>query len=419
MVVAQTGRTIATGQESALQDFVHRLAKSPQARRRRAVHVHLSRLHPSRRREHHIRIASSSFDSILKRYDGQVFVLSNGDLIFVVANASVGDVNEVVEKLQEMFYEDPLVHDIGAEGSSSRFVTWYNLQREFETFSRLCDHLAQERIRNDKLNAKWTADEDLIDTVIRPKHLTDAISRLETMDILPLIHRQTICLLSPGEPVRTVFSELYVSMAELSRQLLPDVEITTNRWLLQFLTEMLDVRMLQLISSDGVPDLDGPFSLNINISSMLSNSFLEFDSALRNRAPGTVILEIQKIDLFSDMASFIFARDFARERGYRVCLDGLSHLTFPFIDRSRLGADLVKVIWSPDMAQERADGLRTTLKDLVMKRDPGRVILCRCDSREAIEWGSSVGIRLFQGRIVDSIYAKSQQAGAPKQAAAS
>jgi len=416
MVAAQTGRTIATGQESALQDFVHRLAKSPQARRRRAVHVHLSRLHPSRRREHHIRIASSSFDSILKKYDRQVFVLSNGDLIFVVANASIGDVNEVVEKLQEMFYEDPLVHDAGVDGRSGRFVTWYNLQREFEKFSEMCDQLAQERIRRDRINANSGIDGSPTDNTIRPKELTDAITRLAEIDVLPFIQRQTVCLLAPGEPIRTVFSELYVSMAKLSRQLLPNGEITSNRWLLQFLTEILDARMLHLLANDGVPDLDGPFSININVSSLLSNSFLEFDSALKHRAPGTVILEIQKIDIFSDMASYIFARDFARERGYRVCLDGLSHLTFPFIDRSRLGADLVKVIWSPDMAQKRTDDLKNTLKDLVMRRDPGRVILCRCDSREAIEWGSSLGIHLFQGRIVDSIN-RAQQSEQTKHAA--
>ena len=31
-----------------------------------------------------------------------------------------------------------------------------------------------------------------------------------------------------------------------------------------------------------------------------------------------------------------------------------------------------------------------------------RVILCRCDSADAIGWGQSVGIRLFQGHYIDS-----------------
>jgi hypothetical protein len=30
------------------------------------------------------------------------------------------------------------------------------------------------------------------------------------------------------------------------------------------------------------------------------------------------------------------------------------------------------------------------------------VILCRCDTAEAIRWGQSFGIRLFQGHYVDS-----------------
>jgi hypothetical protein len=44
---------------------------------------------------------------------------------------------------------------------------------------------------------------------------------------------------------------------------------------------------------------------------------------------GTVIFELQTIDIFSDLGAYIFARDFVKERGYRVCLDGVTDLTCP------------------------------------------------------------------------------------------
>ena len=34
-----------------------------------------------------------------------------------------------------------------------------------------------------------------------------------------------------------------------------------------------------------------------------------------------------------------------------------------------------------------------------------RVVLCRCDNREAIDFGKSVGIELYQGRYIESLLA--------------
>ena len=39
------------------------------------------------------------------------------------------------------------------------------------------------------------------------------------------------------------------------------------------------------------------------------------------------------------------------------------------------------------------------------------MILCRCDTKESIEWGQMVGIRLFQGRIVETLLESTANAG--------
>ena len=115
-----------------------------------------------------------------------------------------------------------------------------------------------------------------------------------------------------------------------------------------------------------------------------------------------MIIELQLIDIFAELGAYLFIREFVRDRGYLVCIDGLHHLHLPLIDRKRLGADMVKVIWSPDLldglSEERAEELRLAIK----RAGVDRVILCRCDTTEAIRWGQSFGIRLFQGHYIDS-----------------
>ena len=60
-----------------LLDFVRRLDRFREGRR--GVHLHLSRLRPYNRRHHHLRIAATTFDSLIPRFDGSLFRMQNGD----------------------------------------------------------------------------------------------------------------------------------------------------------------------------------------------------------------------------------------------------------------------------------------------------------------------------------------------------
>jgi hypothetical protein len=43
------------------------------------------------------------------------------------------------------------------------------------------------------------------------------------------------------------------------------------------------------------------------------------------------------------------------------------------------------------------------LESYVRRCGPARIVLCRCDSQEAIDFGQSVDITLFQGRHVETL----------------
>jgi c-di-GMP-related signal transduction protein len=138
---------------------------------------------------------------------------------------------------------------------------------------------------------------------------------------------------------------------------------------------------------------------------LLSPEFLAFDASLRAGARGSIVIEVEKVEIFADLGAYLFARDFVRERGYRLCLDGMTRLTLPYIDRARLGLDLVKLFWSPDMADR---GETEKSREFIASLDrvgKSRIILARCDTDQAIEFGLKAGVKLFQGRIIDKMLA--------------
>jgi EAL domain-containing protein (putative c-di-GMP-specific phosphodiesterase class I) len=373
---------------------------------RRAVHIHLSRLKPQNRREYHIKIAAATFEGIVQNFEGQTFILSNSDIFFVCKGASVTDIDTAVMKVRFLFSEDPLSQGDDEE-DLARFCTWYNLELQFDEVFQMVQQTHRERERKSRLAVSADASE-LAKKSTRKSIDPEQLGKLETFlaraDLSNLMRRQPVCAIAPGSTTpQPVFRELYISIADLQQTVLSEFDIAADIWLFQHLTATLDQRMLSLLVRNDDTTIASSFSINMNVATILSPAFLNFDSSLKAVARGTVVIELQKIDIFGDIGAFMFARDFMRERGYRICLDGLNHLTLQFIDRERLGLDLIKVIWAPDMADDSTGRRQAELKEHIDRTGRARIILCRCDSEEAIRFGQSLGITMFQGRIIDKM----------------
>jgi hypothetical protein len=145
------------------------------------------------------------------------------------------------------------------------------------------------------------------------------------------------------------------------------------------------------------------FSINLNVATILSEDFLRFDDSLAPGSHGTVVVELRSEDIFADLSAFFFARDFVRQRGYRLCVDGLDWRILPFVDPSRLGVDLMKLSWAEDLPQALRDAEGAAAQEVIRRIGPGKIILARCDDDRAISFGQSMGLTLFQGRYLDSM----------------
>ncbi len=390
--------------EGTLLDLARRLAKFSEMGDQIVVHLHLSNLDARRRGEAYLRVTASTFEPLVQKRAAQVFILANGDIVFLGGRSTDGEVKDLLSELQQMYAEDSWFHDALAS-TTVPFAVWYMLPRDADSFVKTCEQLYQQSIAGPSSAADGSDGDDHAFTAKEAgaAELDLAQKNLETIDLKGSLRRQSVGIFLPGQPANRLFSEMYVSVLDLHKRLTMNADIAQNRWLFQHFTTAMDRAILSRFTVSGIPKKSGSISLNMNVSSILSLEFLAFDNSLSGDTDEKIIIELQQIDVFDDMAAYKFAANFLRQKKYAICIDGVTHLTFPFIDRERLGADFVKIIWSADMAGDRQDNLVQRMKNFVNESGANSVILCRCDTRESIEWGQAAGIRLFQGRIVETL----------------
>jgi hypothetical protein len=396
-----SGPTAAVpGQENLLVDYLQRLERHRQDRR--AVHIHLSGLQAVNRREHHLRIAAGSFEGLVKMLNAQVFSMANADLMVVYKAQAQDDIEAAIVKLRFLFSDDPMISD---EALGRTFCTWYSLDREYLDLLGLAQRLMHEEMNRLKAQQQQRAGLDARQdrpkgTPFTPELLARSEAALAQADLANLIRRQAVCAVVGQSPPQPVFSELFISIADLRDVLAPSVNVASSPWLFQELTETLDRRVLSLLNKHDDRTLEGDISINLNVSTILSPEFLVFDDNVKAGMRGTIVLELQKVDIFADLGAYLFARDFAHDRGYRICIDGLTYSMLRFVDRERLGADLIKLVWDPSLTEEKDNK-----SEALRRAGVTRIILCRCDTPAAIEYGQSVGITLFQGRHIETMLA--------------
>lgn len=395
-------------QEQALLDHVTRLERFCEGRR--AVLVHLSRLRPYNRREHHLRIASSCFDRLGKKYESALFRLISGDIVFIAKGPSIEEIEEAILRLRYLFSLDPLLTQGGAQ--EGEFCTWYDLETDYAELKQAAEEqLAQRAQGRDARQPKPKGQPEPLD----PRRLGQIEQIIATADLSPLVRRQPICLAIEGHQIEPLLLEIFVSIAELGRAVMPGVDIAADRWLFQHLTRLLDLRVLSLLMHKGEIDPKRGFSLNLNVATTLSPEFQEFDRVVGAERASAAVIELQQIDIYADPGSYVFARDWLKERGYKICVDGVKPLLLPMVDRERLGADLVKLEWTADLASGLDNRIARDVQEAIERIGRDRVILSRCESEACVEIGRQLGITMYQGHHFDAL----MRARTPGAAAAS
>jgi len=380
-----------------------------------AVHLHLSALRPSHRQPHFLRMVGRSLDSLSAQQDVQVFEFSNVDVALLCRNTPVDDVDDAVFRVRALFNEDPLT--MSEDGSAEdRFSTWYDFSQpnDYKDFEDAIELVIsqQEDVKNQQSNSMTTgrASKVMNGEPLAPDKLKGVLQKLLEVRIGDVVHRQSAVIVAAGKQQQLAFREHYISMEELRARIAPEVNIFSSHWLFQYLSETIDARMLEVLARLDYTNMDVPLSINLNVSTISARPFQNFH-ALIGENTENVIVEIQITDVFADMGVYAYTRDWLKEHGYKVLIDGLNPLTLHFFDPSPLEADYIKITWGPEVRGGVGQEQTRQIRDVVGKMPDAGVVLARVDSEEGVSWGLDLGIRCFQGHFIDKVVEAMAQKG--------
>lgn len=352
-----------------------------------------------------------TFEAVIKKSGGELFALPNDDMVVFFNRAAREEILTCLVKLRFILHDDPLIRD-NPDLEKSGFAKFYDLSGGTEKFREAIRKAIETSGATEK-NSPQNANAALAQGAmygggvrklrrqLTPQMLGKLQKALSMADFSSLIRRQSVCAVIGHSAPQMLFDEVFVSIADLRDTLLPDVDLTANPWLFQYLTETLDKRVLASVSRHDDGSLINNFSMNLNVSTILSDEFLQFDEDINASMRSTIVLELQLADIFSDIKAFILAKTFAQYRGYKVCIDGITVDKLKYIDREQLGADLIKIIWHPTFMDVVNEDKHFT--DYVNKAERAKMIICRVDDPQAVEVGNSLGINLYQGRYIQRL----------------
>jgi len=390
-------------QENVLLDAAERVGKIRDGRY--ALHLHLSRLKPQNQQEGYLRVAARMLEPMVNAYRGQMFQLSNNDIVFIVHQPNSGELRDHIHKLRGLFGKDPLTSDDTGDGEDL-FSTTYDLAFDYEPFVAMVKQALAEA-RAQLRGPVPIADAKPLDAA----SLTQVLERLALLDATPFVRRQSAVELGGSGTAQVIFQEYFISLSDLQRAVAPDMNLQANRWMFQQLTGTLDRRLMAALQQMRLTSLPPAIHLNLALSTLSDPAFQAFE----NSRPGGLPLgiELQTLDALGDSKGFFAMRASLHKKGYRLVIDGLNESTLRFMDVSRTGGDLFKIDWSPELPQlGRGDAMMQTIKHI----DPSQLVMARCDSETAITWGMDHGFTKFQGRYVEAMLAATTMAVCDKAA---
>ena len=393
-----------------------------------AIHFHLSDLLDEYKSEYQIKIAVNLIHDLLKNYEGSIFLLSDFSIMVVCYKIDQALRDKLTFQLRYLYMDDPLAYTESGQENPA-FNTLYDFKHDWKKFFDLC---SRRMVLTSRKSSTTYSERHELAPIIKPaiergdrqpivadmaalrstnpykselsaSTLVLIEQSLRMADIHSAIRRQPVCAVLANNKIRRVFDELYINIAHLRQTLKSNVDFLSNRWLFKYITRILDERMIDLLRADPSRFLITPISINLNIETLLSSWFTEFDASISPASKVSIVIEIPVIDVFSDMTAFVLARKEVQRLGYRVCLDGLTTDSFTSINREALGLDLVKMQWNADVHRDLESNESKALIKAIRASGTNRLILCRCDNKAAVEYGQELGISLFQGRYLDSL----------------
>ncbi|NDF12734.1 MAG: hypothetical protein EB060_08005 [Proteobacteria bacterium] len=366
-----------------------------------AMHFHFSQLKAEYRSDFQLKIVINIICDVFRESAGSLYFCRDGDIYVIYHGDNKSLVDKALFQARYLFMDDPLANNTdGTENDA--FCTVYDLGFQWNSFYKnlpgLLSSAVRVEIRRENARTEGQGNEA---RQMSPVNLVKLMDDLQKIDMSQALRQQSICVKQGNGPLRPVFNEIYVHISYLSNMLGNKYNLTSDRILFKYITRELDKYVLGMLGSQPAFHFKRALSININLETILSPIFTKFCEDIKSIPPSSVVFEINVGNVFVDLEAFKAALELTQAKGYRICVDGLTATSFVHVDRASLGFDLAKVFWNADMKSALSSDENKRFAEAINRCGNNRMILCRCDSVHAIEYGQALGISLFQGRHTD------------------
>lgn len=350
------------------------------------LYINISKLKPKNRHPEFVKIIAMLFESIIGAAKGSMYILSNGDIAILSKNITPSEIDEAVKKLRAGLAADPVLsHD------SRDFALVYSFPRDFFSFYGKIEKMVQE-------NKEAETEELPVKEPIEAEDMDKIISTLDDIDMAELVKRQSVMRVHNNE-FTDLMQEFFVAVKDLSRYFGGNKDLVANRWLFQYLTQVLDKKTLAAFASAEITEWPEKISLNLNLSSVFSKEFVEFAKNFLKPAQ-QIIVEVQMMDILNNLNLYHEVKDILHKGGHKLLIDSLNPASLSMLNLDKLVPDMIKIFWEPLLVYDTDN---QSLKNAVEYMKPENVILAKCDGSEAMRWGLSYGLNTFQGPYIDEI----------------
>ncbi len=361
----------------------------------RAAHLHVSQIPAAKRSRDNLSRAISLLADVKNRYkDGEIFLMKNVDIVFVTREIGKPVLAAACEAVQQVFLGQMNASFTNVHGGENAFFTLFDLTTDYPAL------LAWAEAAAGVATAAKGNDQAVPKTMIDVGVLARIKEDIHKIDITPMLFNQPVYCIDGKGKAAVMFHEMYMSIQVLEEKFCPGQSLTARKGLFTDLTEELDIVVLRILANPVERGNRRRMSINVNIATLASPTFVTFDAELPPEARQGVVLEVNKTDVFENMRLYRELVPFLRNRGYRVLLDGLSFYNIAAIDFDGIDCDFVKIFWSGEAGALTDDVARRILSKIRGSENP-RFLMGHCDTAESIRFAKSAGIRLVQGRLID------------------
>ncbi len=347
------------------------------------IYIAMSKLTPNNRGYRQLEIVSRLFKSLTTTEQSRLFLLSNKDIAFITPKSSLNTVEEILYQIRTLFADDPFL----TEKNKTSFQHVFFLDNELDAFKQL---VFQKNKESDRILSPSKEINPL-----SPEILESVVNRLEKLEAIHFIRRQSVLSFHPKFGNHFLFQEFYTSISHLQQKLCPAYSLLAEKSLFFQLTQTLDKQTLLALTHFNLNEYPPAISLNLNISSLYTAVFQELSRVW----PTPLIIELQLADIFHNLKTYQDAYKKMHEMGHQILIDGLSPLDLDCLDFSILQPDYLKINWDPEWKKE---GKAELLKPYINKTYL-TIVLTHCSSEDALMWGQKAGVFSFQGHYVDAI----------------